>query len=214
LRAEIESNQIKFWIKLPNPNLEHDPPRSHFYRVDACGFVTRNNGSFSALFVSVLLVRYWPSFNGAYAEGAAQHRVIINTVLSLCASALVAVAISDLHGKGISMEVVQNATLAGGVAVGTSADFVLLGWGACLIGAVAGALSALGFIHGKSFLVRFGIPDTCGVAWLHGMPGVLGGIAGACALAAADDESSLSTDTVETVDKRSSQTHRVQGPVV
>ena len=40
---------------------------------------------------------------------------------------------------------VQNATLAGGVAVGTSADMMIHPWGALLIGTVAGTLSALGY---------------------------------------------------------------------
>ena len=40
---------------------------------------------------------------------------------------------------------VQNATLAGGVAVGTSADMMINPWGALLIGSVAGALSSIGY---------------------------------------------------------------------
>ena len=40
---------------------------------------------------------------------------------------------------------VQNATLAGGVAVGTSADMMIGTHGALLIGSLAGALSVIGF---------------------------------------------------------------------
>ena len=40
---------------------------------------------------------------------------------------------------------VQNATLAGGVAVGTSADMMIGTHGALLIGSLAGALSVIGY---------------------------------------------------------------------
>ena len=40
---------------------------------------------------------------------------------------------------------VQNATLAGGVAVGTSADMMIGTYGALLIGSVAGVLSVIGY---------------------------------------------------------------------
>ena len=40
---------------------------------------------------------------------------------------------------------VQNASLAGGVAVGSVANMVIEPWGAVLIGIVAGCVSVLGF---------------------------------------------------------------------
>ena len=40
---------------------------------------------------------------------------------------------------------IQNATLAGGVAVGTTADMPLEPWGAILMGIVAAVISVLGF---------------------------------------------------------------------
>ena len=45
----------------------------------------------------------------------------------------------------MSMEHLQNATLAGGVAVGACADLMLTPGGAATVGAIAGALSTLGF---------------------------------------------------------------------
>lgn len=46
----------------------------------------------------------------------------------------------------------------------------------------AGTLSTLGFIFGNPFLDKYlRINDVCGINNLHGMPGILGGIAGASA---------------------------------
>jgi len=75
------------------------------------------------------------------------------------------------------MEHLQNATLAGGVAVGAAADMMLSPFGAIVMGTLAGVVSVLGFEYLTSFLAqKLKITDTCGVHNLHGMPSVLGGI--------------------------------------
>ena len=40
---------------------------------------------------------------------------------------------------------IQNATLAGGVAVGTAADMMIQPWGALVVGSLAGVVSVIGF---------------------------------------------------------------------
>jgi ammonium transporter Rh len=52
------------------------------------------------------------------------------------------------------------------------------GGGALLIGSIAGSLSTIGYAVVMPFLEeRMNLFDTCGVHNLHGMPGVLGGVA-------------------------------------
>uniref|UniRef100_A0A3B1JEZ1 Ammonium transporter Rh type A n=1 Tax=Astyanax mexicanus TaxID=7994 RepID=A0A3B1JEZ1_ASTMX len=135
-----------------------------------------------AMIGTVYLWMFWPSFNSAIAEpGAAQLRAIVNTYFSLAACTLAAYATSSLvEGKGkLDMVHIQNATLAGGVAVGTCADMAIGPFGAMVIGVCAGIISTLGFKFLSPILASsLGIQDTCGVHNLHGMPGILGGLAG------------------------------------
>jgi ammonium transporter Rh len=77
------------------------------------------------------------------------------------------------------MEDILNATLAGGVAVGSSADLVIGPYASLIIGAIAGSLSVVGYVYIQPYLQKkFNLHDTCGVHNLHGLPGILGGISG------------------------------------
>lgn len=140
-----------------------------------------------AMIGTVFLWMFWPSFNSAIAEpGLPQLTAVINTYLSLAACVLSAYAVSSLveHKGKLDMVHIQNATLAGGVAVGTCADMSIGPFGAMLIGLVAGIVSTLGFKYLSPVLAStLGIQDTCGVHNLHGMPGILGGLAGIVAVA-------------------------------
>ena len=90
-----------------------------------------------------------------------------------------------------------NSTLAGGVAVGTSADLVTNAAIAMAIGAVAGLISTLGYMRMNAVLQsKLKIHDTCGVLFLHGLPGVLGGLCGAIAAGTADASLSESVEVL------------------
>ncbi|XP_041031137.1 ammonium transporter Rh type C-like [Carcharodon carcharias] len=134
---------------------------------------------------------FWPSFNTAISNhGDAQHRGAINTYCSLVASVLTTIAISSIvEKKGkINMVHVQNATLAGGVALGTAAEMMLSPYGSLIVGAVSGAVSTLGFIYLSPLLEKYlKIQDTCGIHNLHAIPGLIGAIVGAVTAAAATE---------------------------
>ncbi|XP_015274733.1 PREDICTED: ammonium transporter Rh type C [Gekko japonicus] len=141
---------------------------------------------------TLFLWMYWPSFNSAISNhGDAQHRAAINTYCSLAACVLTTVAFSSvLEKKGrLNMVHIQNATLAGGVAIGTAAEMMLPPYGSLIIGFISGIVSTVGFVFVTPFLEsKLHIQDTCGIHNLHAMPGLIGGIVGAVTAAAATEE--------------------------
>lgn len=125
---------------------------------------------------------YWPSFNAVLANGDGQHRAVINTYISLCASTLATFIVSALFGEKNRFQIVdiQNATLSGGVAVGAIADLMLQPGGAFMMGTITGLVSAFGYrlLQGKLF-EKMKLHDTCGINNLHGMPGIISALASA-----------------------------------
>ncbi|XP_015436153.1 PREDICTED: ammonium transporter Rh type A isoform X2 [Dufourea novaeangliae] len=140
------------------------------------------NSDIFAMIGTVFLWLFWPSFNSAALKGDDQHRAIINTLLSISASCVIAFATSALVSKDskFNMVHVQNSTLAGGVAIGTAAGMMCEPVGALVVGSLAGLFSVLGYKYLTPLIQkRLRVHDTCGVHNLHGMPGVLAGIFGA-----------------------------------
>ena len=96
---------------------------------------------------SIFLWMFWPSFNGGLSEGTTQHRIICNTTLGITGSVISAAATARIIFAKLEMEVILNATLAGGVAVGSSCDLVCEPWAAVAIGMAGGILSTIGFAY-------------------------------------------------------------------
>mmetsp|Transcript_3204 Transcript_3204/g.6343 ORF Transcript_3204/g.6343 Transcript_3204/m.6343 type:complete len:233 (-) Transcript_3204:302-1000(-) len=120
----------------------------------------------------------WPAFNGIL-TGPRQETSITNTVLSLTGSAVITFLLSGGINKGrYNMVHIQNATLAGGVAMGASCNLVEHPVHALLVGTFAGAVSVWGYVFLSDFLLRnLQLHDTCGIHNLHGMPGIIGALA-------------------------------------
>jgi ammonium transporter Rh len=117
-----------------------------------------------AMFGTLFLFMYWPSFNAAPAYGMARSRAIFNTYCSISGSAITAMFTSRLFKGGLDIDVVINATLAGGVVMGASCDIILNPGFAMLTGCIVGFLSAIGFLYtNRWFENKLGVHDTCGV---------------------------------------------------
>merc|ERR1712137_406257 len=123
---------------------------------------------------TVFLWLFWPSFvAGGLPAGEQQTMALINTVMALLASTVTAFALTPMYNANLLTTVpIQNATLAGGVSIGATANFAMGPGGAVLVGIIAGAISTIGFSRP---LIPSSI-DTCGINSLHGMPGIFGGL--------------------------------------
>jgi len=134
----------------------------------------------TSLIGTLVLWVYWPSFNtGGYAVASSVDagRAVANTVAGLLASCTITFIASGMIAGRLQPVDIQNATLAGGVAVGVIARMNIgLGW-ASIIGGVGGAIATLGFNYVQPFLQsKIGLHDSCGVNNLHGMPALFGGL--------------------------------------
>ncbi|KAG7465999.1 hypothetical protein MATL_G00160140 [Megalops atlanticus] len=126
---------------------------------------------------------FWPSFNSIMISQSLLGRklsAICSTYLSLASSVVAAFtfsAVTSPRGK-INKVHIQNASLAGGVAVGVAVSAIDMPWIAIVIGLAAGLISTLGFRYIKPNMeLLFKCHDTCGVLSVHGMPGILGWVA-------------------------------------
>lgn len=83
------------------------------------------------------------------------------------------------------MEDILNATLAGGVIIGSVSGLALNSTASLAIGLIGGVISTFCFMKLTAFLEeKIGLNDTCGIHNLHGIPGILGGIFSAIVVAA------------------------------
>ena len=142
-----------------------------------------------AMIGTVFLWLFWPSFNAALSEGQPMQRAVINTLLSMTGSCVVAfiTSYSLRRERSFNMVDVQNATLAGGVAIAACCDQLIEPGSAVAIGAIAGLVSVLGYVYLQGWLENtIGLHDTCGVLNLHGMPSLIGGFASMIAALKAD----------------------------
>ncbi len=130
-----------------------------------------------SLLGSMALWVFWPSFCAALVPPADIPITVINVVLALCGSTLATYFASSFFRKKVSVEDIANAALAGGVAIGSTCNHTTPTI-SFIIGLIAGLLSTFGFAVLKEKIQHLiKKTDTCGVLYLHGLPGLLGGLA-------------------------------------
>jgi ammonium transporter Rh len=130
-----------------------------------------------SLLGSMVLWLFWPSFCAALVAPPDVPKTAVNVIFALCGSTLATYfATVRLRGR-ISAADIANATLAGGVAIGSACSQTVPGI-AFAIGGLAGVISTVGFAVIQPWLASgTGKIDTCGVLCLHGLPGLFGGVA-------------------------------------
>jgi ammonium transporter Rh len=126
---------------------------------------------------SMILWIFWPSFCAALVTPEQMPSTVVNVILALCGSTITTYIVSVSLRKKVSIADIANAALAGGVAIGSACADATHSE-AMIIGIVAGALSTFGFAVIQSRQQKLmKLIDTCGVTNLHGLPGLMGGIA-------------------------------------
>ncbi len=126
---------------------------------------------------SMILWVFWPSFCAALVTPEQMPSTVVNVILALCGSTITTYIVSVALRKKVSIADIANAALAGGVAIGSACANASHSE-AVIIGILAGALSTFGFAVIQSRQQKLmKIIDTCGVTNLHGLPGLLGGLA-------------------------------------
>ncbi|KAK9870070.1 hypothetical protein WA026_006165 [Henosepilachna vigintioctopunctata] len=152
---------------------------------------SRYTSDIFAMIGTLFLWIYWPSFNAVGLSGDQQHLAIINTYLSLASCCVTTFIVSPFFTSDEKFDMVhiQNATLAGGVAIGGAANLLVQPYGAVAIGFLAAVLSVYGYSKITPwFNIHWNIIDTCGVHNLHGMPGIFGGLIAAFMTALATED--------------------------
>jgi ammonium transporter Rh len=127
---------------------------------------------------SMVLWLFWPSFCSAVVPMEQFSKTAVNTILALCGATIATYLFTLIFRKGkVSIGDMANAALAGGVAIGATCNVVSAEL-ALAIGSIAGALCVFGYaIVQPTIQKAFRVVDTCGVHNLHGMPGLVGGLA-------------------------------------
>lgn len=144
-------------------------------------FAPKNTSSYISSVTSFIgclfLWMYWPSFNGALAENDEERiKAVANTYMSMAASAVTTFAISPMLNDGkLNVEEILNATLAGGVIIGSSCNWIYCPAFTIAIGCIGGIVSTIGFNKISHFLHRRGLYDTVGITNLHFFTAVIGG---------------------------------------
>lgn len=141
-------------------------------------FISTHSSYSLAMIGTLFLWCFWPSFNAALASTPVEiYLGIVNTYFSLIGSVLGAYWLCTMRfGGKFQMDIILNATLAGGVVMGASADIIHKGYVSYIIGFLTGILSAFLFEKSPHFLKKMKIHDVAGVFNLHGIPGLLGGL--------------------------------------
>eukprot|EP01098_Paradermamoeba_levis_P003022 TRINITY_DN1416_c0_g1_i1.p1 TRINITY_DN1416_c0_g1~~TRINITY_DN1416_c0_g1_i1.p1 ORF type:complete len:609 (+),score=166.49 TRINITY_DN1416_c0_g1_i1:130-1956(+) len=149
-------------------------------------------GDFFTLIGTLVIWCLFPSWNAPFAPDGTQYRVIINTLLSLCSSSATALFASrTFRGRNYHVRDIQHATIAGGVAMASAHSAIILPGAALMVGAVAGAVAVVGFVFIQKWLESSSplkVFDTRGAFVLHGISGLIGGIAGVIACGGTSSE--------------------------
>ena len=138
-----------------------------------------HNSILFALFGSLLIIPYWPSFNTALVTGNLKYRGIINTYFAIGGSIIGMFAVSFLlNNKKLKVQDLLYASFPGAIIIGGCCHIIRQYYVCILFGIIASIVSCL-FVYlfyTKIDIIRNKYHDTAQILFYHGIPAILGGI--------------------------------------
>ena len=141
-------------------------------------FLTDVNASSFGLIGTLFLWCFFPSFNSGLAINPyLANMAVTNTYFCLIGSVIGAYFASKLFfGGKFHVEHILNATLVGGILMGSGADILTDSFVAYIVGGLGGILAAFGFTFVSKLFFKIGLNDVAGVAHTFAFPGMIGGL--------------------------------------
>ena len=138
-----------------------------------------HNSNLFALFGSLIIIPYWPSFNTALVNGNQKYRGIINTYFAVGGSVIGMFAMSHLlNNKKMKIEDLIYASFPGAIIIGGYCHIIKEFYVCIILGLLASISSSLSIylFYQKLKINEKGYHDTSQVLFYHGIPAILGGI--------------------------------------
>ena len=159
------------WFYTRKSNCEGNPNKNGNYNTTTLSFVS-----------TFLLWSLFPTFNSVNPLHKTQYSntrflSILNTFWSLSSSTVVTFFITSVLKNGMLLiDNITYSSLAGGVIIAACSDMFSMPFGPLIIGAIGGLASSSCYILLTPLMERILLFDTRGILFLHGVPGLLGGI--------------------------------------
>lgn len=159
------------WIYSHKSNCKNNPNNKGNYGTSTLTFL----GTFT-------LFALFPAFNSINPLHNTQYiscrfLAMLNTFFALTSSTVITFWISLLMKKGkLSLTLIQNCSIAGGVIIASSADMFYFPLPALLVGAIAGAIASASMNFLSPLVEKIKLFDTRGILFVHALPGLWSGV--------------------------------------
>eukprot|EP01099_Mayorella_cantabrigiensis_P007249 TRINITY_DN633_c0_g4_i2.p1 TRINITY_DN633_c0_g4~~TRINITY_DN633_c0_g4_i2.p1 ORF type:complete len:437 (-),score=98.49 TRINITY_DN633_c0_g4_i2:241-1551(-) len=140
---------------------------------------------------AIVVCAFVPSFNAFFAVPSLQASAVINTIIAVVGSVVIAFSVSYiLNSQRFSMIQLQTATIAGGVMIGSAHNMFVPGVAASIIGCAAALIVIVmhWLFTQPVFVATLGLRDHRHSLARHGIPGILGAVCSMIVLASYEGE--------------------------
>lgn len=139
----------------------------------------------------IVVCAFIPSFNAFFAYPLLQASAVINTIIGVTGSIVMAFAASYLlNAQRFSMIQIQTAAMAGGIMLGSAHNMFVPAYAASIIGCAAGLVVLVmhWLFTQPVFVATLGLRDHRHSLARHGVPGILGAVCSMIVLASYEGE--------------------------